>query len=267
MPREDRAPGFMLYPDDLLNDPAVVAMSDVAFAGYVRLWLRSWGLKEPGVVPYDPKVLGRLSGLGARWKRHEAEIVTAFDTSTPGVWRQARTVRCRQEQVVRANTRHVLGLLSAYKRGEDVKQRLSDALAALELPLSVRGSAERALHLLLQLPIAVAVEPESEAKTPPRATRAAPKGAAFTRPSLAEVQAYCQERALSGHRAVDPQAWFDHYEANGWRVGRNAMKDWRAAVRTWERNGHSPNGNGKPASGKMDARMIAEASKLVEVRR
>ena len=29
--------------------------------------------------------------------------------------------------------------------------------------------------------------------------------------------------------------WFDYYTANGWKVGKNAMKDWRAAVRTWER--------------------------------
>jgi len=30
--------------------------------------------------------------------------------------------------------------------------------------------------------------------------------------------------------------FFDYYEANGWRVGKNPMKDWKAAVRTWERN-------------------------------
>jgi hypothetical protein len=55
---------------------------------------------------------------------------------------------------------------------------------------------------------------------------------AFTKPSLEEVAAYCGER---GHR-VDPQKFLDHYEANGWRVGRNPMRDWKAAVRTWERS-------------------------------
>lgn len=52
------------------------------------------------------------------------------------------------------------------------------------------------------------------------------------RPTLEQVKAYCKER--KNH--VDPQAWFDHYSSNGWRVGRNPMKDWQAAVRTWERN-------------------------------
>jgi len=54
-----------------------------------------------------------------------------------------------------------------------------------------------------------------------------------SRPTLEEVTQYCQER----HNAVDPQKWFDHYSSNGWKVGRNPMKDWQAAVRTWERNG------------------------------
>jgi hypothetical protein len=53
------------------------------------------------------------------------------------------------------------------------------------------------------------------------------------RPTIEEVRAYCTERG----NAVDPQAWMNHYEANGWRVGKVPMSDWRAAVRTWEKNG------------------------------
>lgn len=55
----------------------------------------------------------------------------------------------------------------------------------------------------------------------------------FVHPTLEEVAEYCRIR---GNR-VDPQGWLDHYSANGWKVGRNPMKDWRAAVRNWERNG------------------------------
>ena len=53
----------------------------------------------------------------------------------------------------------------------------------------------------------------------------------FTKPTLDEVRQYCQERKNS----VDPDRWFSHYESNGWKVGKNPMKDWRAAVRTWEK--------------------------------
>lgn len=57
----------------------------------------------------------------------------------------------------------------------------------------------------------------------------------FTPPTLEEVQAYCIER----NNSVDPQHFIDYYTSNGWKVGKNTMKDWRAAIRTWERNGYS----------------------------
>lgn len=57
----------------------------------------------------------------------------------------------------------------------------------------------------------------------------------FTPPTLEEVQAYCIERGNN----IDPQHFIDYYTSNGWQVGKNKMKDWKAAVRTWERNGYS----------------------------
>lgn len=57
----------------------------------------------------------------------------------------------------------------------------------------------------------------------------------FVKPSFLDVSSYCLERK----NAVDPQAFLDHYESNGWKIGKASMKDWRAAVRTWERNGRS----------------------------
>ena len=53
----------------------------------------------------------------------------------------------------------------------------------------------------------------------------------FKKPTVEEVAAYCQERK----NGVNAQAFIDHYESNGWKVGRNPMKDWKATVRTWER--------------------------------
>jgi len=59
----------------------------------------------------------------------------------------------------------------------------------------------------------------------------------FSKPSLEEVILYCIERKNS----VDAESFINHYEANGWKVGRTAMKDWRAAVRTWEKNDYGTN--------------------------
>lgn len=52
----------------------------------------------------------------------------------------------------------------------------------------------------------------------------------FRRPTLEEVTDYCEERG----NGVDPQRFISYYESVGWKVGKTPMKDWRAAVRTWE---------------------------------
>lgn len=54
----------------------------------------------------------------------------------------------------------------------------------------------------------------------------------FKPPTLEDVQSYCQER----NNSVNPEKWYDFYSAKGWMVGKNKMKDWKAAVRTWEQN-------------------------------
>lgn len=53
----------------------------------------------------------------------------------------------------------------------------------------------------------------------------------FTPPTLDEVEQYCLERA----NGIDAQTFIDFYESKGWMIGKNKMKDWKAAVRTWER--------------------------------
>lgn len=62
------------------------------------------------------------------------------------------------------------------------------------------------------------------------------RGTRFTPPTLDEVRAYCRER----QNGVDPEKWYDHYTSNGWKVGKNSMKNWKAAVRTWERQEIGP---------------------------
>ena len=57
----------------------------------------------------------------------------------------------------------------------------------------------------------------------------------FVPPSIEDVQAYCLER----NNNVDAERFINHYTSNGWKVGKNPMKDWKAAVRTWEHNGYN----------------------------
>jgi hypothetical protein len=73
----------------------------------------------------------------------------------------------------------------------------------------------------------------ADAPTPKKSTR-------FIPPTLDEVAAYCKERK----NRVDAGRFVDFYTAKGWMVGKNKMKDWKSAVRTWER---SSSGYQKPA--------------------
>lgn len=51
----------------------------------------------------------------------------------------------------------------------------------------------------------------------------------FIKPTLQDLQNYCTEKSYN----IDCQNFIDYYESNGWKVGRNPMKDWKATVRTW----------------------------------
>lgn len=53
----------------------------------------------------------------------------------------------------------------------------------------------------------------------------------FQKPSLDEIRAYCISRGNN----VDPEQFLNFYESKGWMVGKTPMRDWRAAIRTWEK--------------------------------
>ena len=79
------------------------------------------------------------------------------------------------------------------------------------------------------------VNREDKADKPPRAR--------FTPPTVEQVSEYIREKEYS----VDAERFVDYYTSNGWMVGKNKMKDWKAAVRTWNRKENSQ-GNGKSES-------------------
>lgn len=54
----------------------------------------------------------------------------------------------------------------------------------------------------------------------------------FIIPSIEEIKKYCLERKNN----IDAERFYDYYSSKGWMIGKNKMKDWKAAVRTWERN-------------------------------
>lgn len=81
------------------------------------------------------------------------------------------------------------------------------------------------IEIELERDIKIEKEIDSSASTTTKRKR-------FEKPTLSEIKEYCIER----NNNVDAQHFYDYYESNGWKVGKNSMKNWQATVRTWERS-------------------------------
>lgn len=79
------------------------------------------------------------------------------------------------------------------------------------------------------------IEKEIELELDTKANKSPTKAKRFVKPTINEIQDYCIER----NNNVNAEHFFDYYESNGWKVGKNSMKNWQAAVRTWEKNSYT----------------------------
>ena len=84
------------------------------------------------------------------------------------------------------------------------------------------------IEIELEREIKIEKEIDSSASTTTKRKR-------FEKPTLSDIKEYCIER----NNNVDAQHFYDYYESNGWKVGKNSMKNWQAAVRTWEKNSYT----------------------------
>ena len=85
------------------------------------------------------------------------------------------------------------------------------------------------------------------------------KNKRFSPPTLEEIKAYCLERGNN----VNAEKFVNHYTSNGWMVGKNKMKDWKSAVRTWEQNDYSNSAKSNPSpTNEQDNEWWNEATKI-----
>ena len=114
----------------------------------------------------------------------------------------------------------------------NVTPMLQDRYGDIELDIELELESD------IELESEIESEKESAAGEPaaPNAKNEKKKSTRFVKPTIEQVRAYCEKIQSS----IDADYFYDHYEANGWKVGGKApMKDWQATVRNWERNGYS----------------------------
>lgn len=145
---------------------------------------------------------------------------------------KAQVTLDKESKIYKLDTRCIQAVSDLYTDGTQDgyvgKERLDkDRLGKSRVGEIVkRGDAAQPVHPTEPQAGKVNKEKQSESVTP--ASKTAKR---FKAPTLEEVKAYCTERG----NHVDPQRFINYYQANGWKVGKNGMKNWRAAVRTWER--------------------------------
>lgn len=163
---------------------------------------------------YDTDTQCRLIGYMARYALTGEEPVFAEDDTARFIWFALKDKADRQ---IEAYERKATAGRQGGRRTQELKQTSSRIQAEVKQTESTAQSEAK--------PVSVSVSVSDTKKETEQRKK-------FKPPTVTEVEAYIREKGYS----VDAQKFVDYYESNGWRVGRNPMKDWKAALRTWQAN-------------------------------
>lgn len=123
---------------------------------------------------------------------------------------------------------------TAKDRMKRLRQRVREKKAAKKMAAEKRAEEalrERSRNVTPELRNVTANRGQRTEVEEPKREGARPSSSKARPGSVGDVAAYFAEAKLDG----DPGEWWDHYEANGWHVGKTSMKDWKAACRNWSR--------------------------------
>lgn len=228
--------------------------------GYVKLWRKTL---DSGILQHPTawQVFGYLL-LMANSKPHRRIIAGVMTEAKPG---EVITGRERLAEELGLSVQQIRTALNLLKKLEIVTIKSTNKYSVISLvnwdryqqhepagqPASPpAGQPAPNQHLTTEQEVKNINTPSLSSL---RSERDSPKGgdahrgeaARFYPPTVGEVQAYCESR---GNR-IDAQAFVDFYTSKGWKVGKNPMKDWRAAVRTWERKQGEEDAGDRPPPG------------------
>ena len=209
-----------------------------------------------GVVDKTPEAISRIANVPleqiqyglqvlaqpdqkSRTKDHDGRRIQLIDDQRDWGWRIVNFQKyrdIRDEEARRIANR-------SYKRQQRAKTRAS-------APVSISPDSQHGQPRSANTEVEVDLEVDTESKV---------KNKTFSRPSIEEITAYCQEQKFS----VDPQEFIDYYTANGWKVGRVSMKDWKSTVRRWERHKKDKHDNHKTASQQRNERIEASIDRAI----
>jgi hypothetical protein len=217
-----KMPYIAFYPGDWLKDADVRRCSIFARGLLVDLLCLCHEAKHrgrlceaDGITPWsDMDIVNAISGGVA-----DEKLAALREIEAKGVLSRDENGCLYSRRMVKDEEVRALRVESGSKGGKQTQSKRSSKSEA-----NSQANTQANIKQIPEDEIEYVIEDKKEKNVSPKKR--------FTPPTLAEVAAYCQERG----GIVDPHAFVDHYTANGWMVGKTPMKDWRASVRTWERN-------------------------------
>ena len=248
---------------------------------YLKLCL--WSLRSDGVlmrrvgkmeIPYDTKKLAEITGTplpaaetamalltsaglvevqenGALFMP-QREDMTGSETERAAIMRKYRTPKTEKENHSEDSDREI----EVQSSNHNVITMLpeTDHIVDTEIEKELELESETEPEKESDADTESLLYPERDGAPETRTTTAAQAGkgnfsgkrldkaAQWVKPEPEEIAAYCAER----QNGIDPEQFYDYYEANGWRMGQNPMRSWKAAVRTWERKKAGSSGENTP---------------------
>lgn len=217
-----KSPAFQLYAADFYMD--TVGWTATEVGAYFRLLMHEW---VNGPLPNNMADLSRIAGISdARtlYKMWSRTLVNKFTTTDGNLLINKRLESEREKQSINRELQVKKGISGANKRWEN---RIAPAIAQAQPKDSSSSSISSSINKSI-----------------------------FNKPHIEEIALYCNSRKNN----INPQIFYDHYESNGWMIGKNKMKNWQAAIRTWEQR-EGGNGNGRSDFGGSKRTTVEKAGR------
>ena len=207
-------PYFPVYPGDINQDERFAFLTNEEFGACFRLLMWQW---QNGSVPKDSAKLAailRVDNLVISRLYHSFNLV--FDNETePGMMRNRWLHEHRENLLWQGHQKSLGG-----KKG--MKRRWSSQTQEGQAPDKIVITTKQN----------ITKQNETETKEKDSSSPPAPHKNIFRPPTIEEVRAYHQEQKYSW----EPEAFFDYWQSCGWKRRSGLMKDWKASMRTWNRN-------------------------------
>lgn len=180
-------------------------------------------------------------------KKHDelslSQFVSGTGLSKPTILRSIKKLLSMNLIDKKVNgKRHIYSICRHYDKWKPLTKKITLTKKIIVIDKKVNSSLTKKITPIIQKTTTTKDNITKDSETPllPESFKVNDKkkktGSMFIKPSLKEAEEYIKEKGYS----IDAEAFIDHYTSNGWKVGKNPMKDWQATIRTWERRNNKP---------------------------